>query len=296
MRTPRTPREWGLALLALLLLLALASGLTAPLFQQLGETVGMLPTSTGTPTHTPTASVTPLPSPTFPLPSPTTPLPSPSATRAISPTAGTEQEPPPGTISEEELATALAALEPRTATPPPPPTETLPPPPPTETPAPVLPSPLPTATLPPAPVQPTTTAVPQAPPTAPTLAPPTRTPAPPTPTIPPPAAAPPPSFNACQSDPNEYQAPNYPVRILWVNKETEVFALQNVSDAPVDLRGWIMCSVSESQRYDAMNVTLAPGETRRFVFPGAAIWKNEERDDGALYNPQGQLISYWFNF
>jgi hypothetical protein len=45
-----------------------------------------------------------------------------------------------------------------------------------------------------------------------------------------------------------------------------------------------------------MNVTLAPTEIKRFVFPGAAIWKNEERDDGALYNPQGQLISYWFNF
>jgi hypothetical protein len=132
--------------------------------------------------------------------------------------------------------------------------------------------------------------------TPPTPAPPTSTPAPPTPTFPPPAAAPPPSFNACQNDPNEYQAPNYPVRILWVNKETEVFALQNVSDAPVDLRGWVMCSVSDSQRYDAMNVTLAPGEIKRFVFPGAAIWKNEERDDGALYNPQGQLISYWFNF
>jgi hypothetical protein len=153
---------------------------------------------------------------------------------------------------------------------------------------------VPTST--PVPALPTSTPAPVVPTTPPTPAPPTSTPAPPTPTFPPPAEPPPPSFNACQSDPNEYQAPNYPVRILWVNKETEVFALQNVSDRPIDLRGWTMCSVSDSQRYDAMNVTLAPTEIKRFVFPGAAIWKNEERDDGALYNPQGQLISYWFNF
>jgi hypothetical protein len=117
-----------------------------------------------------------------------------------------------------------------------------------------------------------------------------------TPTFPPPAPAPPPSFNACFADPNPEAAPNYPIRILSLDKETEVFALQNVSDTPVDLTGWTLCSVNGVQQHNGMNVLIQPTEIKRFVYPGAAVWSNEERDDAALYNPQGQLISYWFDF
>jgi hypothetical protein len=98
------------------------------------------------------------------------------------------------------------------------------------------------------------------------------------------------------ADPNPYAAPNYPIRILDVDKETEVFSLQNVGDAPIDLSGWVICSVNGVQQFDQMNVVIQPGEIKRFVYPGAAVWDNNQRDDAALYNTQGQLISYWFNF
>jgi hypothetical protein len=164
--------------------------------------------------------------------------------------------------------------------------------PPTFTPVPVVPTAVP-PTFTPAPVVPT--AVPQSP----TPAPPTLTPSPAptiTPTFPPPAPPPPPSYNACMADPNPYAAPNYPIRILDVDKETEVFSLQNVGDAPIDLSGWVICSVNGVQQFDQMNVVIQPGEIKRFVYPGAAVWDNNQRDDAALYNTQGQLISYWFNF
>lgn len=49
-----------------------------------------------------------------------------------------------------------------------------------------------------------------------------------------------------------------------------------------------------NQRHDGIGGTLAPGEERGFPYTGAGtIWSNSEPDDGALYNPQGQLISYW---
>lgn len=38
---------------------------------------------------------------------------------------------------------------------------------------------------------------------------------------------------------------------------------------------------------------LAPGESRAFPGPAGNIWNNSGRDDSALYNPQGQMISYW---
>jgi hypothetical protein len=102
-----------------------------------------------------------------------------------------------------------------------------------------------------------------------------------------------PSLNDCQPDPASSAVPNYPVRIYTVNKETEVFTLENVSPESVSLNGWVMCSIQGGEKFDRMNVTLAPGETRRFVYPGAAIWNNDQLDDGALYNAQGQLVSYW---
>jgi hypothetical protein len=105
-----------------------------------------------------------------------------------------------------------------------------------------------------------------------------------------------PSLNNCQPDSNSHAVPNYPVRIYTVNKQTEVFLLENVSGSPVDIRGWIMCSIKDNQQYQIgsdSSVTLEPGQMRGFVFRGAAIWDNDKPDDGALYNAQGQLVSYW---
>ncbi len=117
-----------------------------------------------------------------------------------------------------------------------------------------------------------------------------------TPTFPQPAPAPPPSFADCAADPDPNAAPNYPVRILAVDKRIEVFTLQNVSTSPINLNGWRMCSVNGTQQIGTLPVTLQPGEIRMLTFPGAAVWANDARDDGALYNSNGQLISYWFDF
>jgi len=111
----------------------------------------------------------------------------------------------------------------------------------------------------------------------------------------PPAAPKPlpaPSFNACQPDPNPDAAPNYPVQIVDIDNETEVVTLKNVSPDVVDLTGWHMCSILGNQEHP-ISGTLAPGEQKDFSGPAGPIWSNSEQDDGALYNAQGQLVSYW---
>jgi hypothetical protein len=111
---------------------------------------------------------------------------------------------------------------------------------------------------------------------------------------PPAPQPPPPSFNNCQADPNAAQAPNFPIRITGIDKRTETVTLRNESDQPVNLDGWIMCSVRGNQRHDGIGGVLAPGEQRVFPYTGSGtIWSNSESDPGALYNPEGRLISYW---
>jgi hypothetical protein len=120
--------------------------------------------------------------------------------------------------------------------------------------------------------------------------------APPQPQPPaPPAPQPlPPSYNNCQADPNAAAAPNAPVRIVTVDKVAEVVRLQNVSGTMVNLDGWKMCSITGNQLHEGIGGTLAAGETKDFPHtnPGN-IWNNSQRDDGALYNANGQLVSYW---
>jgi hypothetical protein len=126
--------------------------------------------------------------------------------------------------------------------------------------------------------------------TAPTSAPtpmPTRTPVPPTAT----PTLPPPSFNNCQADPNPSAAPHYPVRIVTINKVAETVTLQNVSTNAIDLTGWTMCSITGNQQHPIFG-TLAPGQSVVFPGPAGNIWNNSVEDDGALYNPDGQLVSY----
>jgi hypothetical protein len=108
---------------------------------------------------------------------------------------------------------------------------------------------------------------------------------------PPPRPLPPPSFNNCQEDPNPAAAPNYPVQIVAVDKVQETVTLRNVSPDAVDLSGWRMCSIRGNQEHPIGGV-LAPGESRIFPGPVGNIWSNSERDNGALYNAQGQLVSY----
>jgi hypothetical protein len=121
----------------------------------------------------------------------------------------------------------------------------------------------------------------------------TPVPAAPQPTTPPATPQPPaPSFNNCQADPNAAQAPNYPVKIVSIDKGAEVVTLQNVSQEPVNLDGWRMCSIKGNQQHP-IGGNLAPGEQRTFPGPAANIWSNSDSDPGALYDPQGRLISYY---
>ena len=107
-------------------------------------------------------------------------------------------------------------------------------------------------------------------------------------------SAPPPSFNNCQEDPYADDAPNFPVQILSVDKIAETVTLKNTSTSAVDLSGWRMCSVRGNQLHATLSGTLAGGAT--LVVPsqaGGNIWSNSEDDDGALYNNNGSLVSYW---
>jgi hypothetical protein len=92
---------------------------------------------------------------------------------------------------------------------------------------------------------------------------------------------------------NTPDAPNFPVQIASLNKIAEIVVLKNVSDETVDLSGWRMVSVTGEQQHPDISGTLNPGESRSFPNMGKKIWRNDSRDDGALYDAGGALVSYW---
>jgi hypothetical protein len=54
-----------------------------------------------------------------------------------------------------------------------------------------------------------------------------------------------------------------------------------------------MCSINGNQEHTGISGLLTPGQIRLFHYGGpGAIWSDNQRDDGALYNPAGQLIAY----
>jgi hypothetical protein len=74
----------------------------------------------------------------------------------------------------------------------------------------------------------------------------------------------------------------------------EVVTLQNVSDKTVSLEDWNMCSLATNQDHDQIFGTIGPGQTRTFPnVGGAPVWNDNTRNDGALYNAAGFLVSYW---
>ena len=52
-----------------------------------------------------------------------------------------------------------------------------------------------------------------------------------------------------------------------------------------------MCSPRGAQRRPVAGV-IASGETKDFSGAGQSIWSNRSPDDGALFDAQGQLVSY----
>jgi micrococcal nuclease len=102
-----------------------------------------------------------------------------------------------------------------------------------------------------------------------------------------------PSFNGCRADANAERAPNAPILIVTIDKVAETATLRNVGDQALDLTDWTLCSIRGSQSHTPIAGVLAPGEERVFPHTGGMIWSNNDRDDGALYDPQGRLVSYW---
>ena len=84
------------------------------------------------------------------------------------------------------------------------------------------------------------------------------------------------------------------MQIVAVDKAAEIVTLKNVSTNTVSLEDWNMCSINGNQEHDQIYGTLAPGQTRNFPNTGdGPIWNDTQRDDGALYNAAGFLVSYW---
>lgn len=140
-----------------------------------------------------------------------------------------------------------------------------------------LPSPTHTATLPAAP-SPTASATATATATIPGST--------PTPTLPPAA------FVDCGTVSDPGSAPNYPVRIVDIDKAGETVTLQNVGPFAISLQGWRMCSVTGGQEHGVSGVLLA-GQARTIFTFGGPIWNNSSSDPGALWNSSGQLVSYF---
>jgi hypothetical protein len=139
------------------------------------------------------------------------------------------------------------------------------------------------------PLPPTATPTPSA-----TAEPPTATQSGPTATQTP--TLPPPTYNNCQDDPNPSAAPNYPIRIIAIDKEGEIVRLRNESASPLRLSGWRMCSITGNQLHPIDDLgALAPGVIRSYTNGGGPIWNNSSRDDGALYDSEGRLVSYFFD-
>jgi hypothetical protein len=103
---------------------------------------------------------------------------------------------------------------------------------------------------------------------------------------------PPPSYNNCQADPNAGAAPNYPIQITNINKVAETVTLLNKSTSAIDLTNWNMCSITGNQHHPISGV-INPGQRITFPGPAGSIWNNSSPDPGALYNPAGQLVSYF---
>jgi len=90
------------------------------------------------------------------------------------------------------------------------------------------------------------------------------------------------------------------VAIITVNKPVEYVEIQNLSQAPVDLRGWRLVSETGNQSCN-LRGTLAPNEVLRIWarrgtpgfdcrFPND-IWRDNGADPAVLYNPQGEEVS-----
>jgi|SRR5215216_1720416 len=109
-----------------------------------------------------------------------------------------------------------------------------------------------------------------------------------------------PTNTATQPPPAPTIVSSPPLTIVDVDKVSEYVDIQNLTNAPVDLRGWRLVSEVGSQSC-ALRGTLQPNRVLRIWahqgdpgfdcrFP-SNIWRDNEPDPAVLYNPQGQEVS-----
>jgi hypothetical protein len=79
---------------------------------------------------------------------------------------------------------------------------------------------------------------------------------------------------------------------MWISRSIARSTSASRPIRAVSLGGWVMCSVRGSQQHP-IGGPLAPGETKVFPGPQGSIWSNGSPDPGALYDPEGRLVSYW---
>lgn len=108
------------------------------------------------------------------------------------------------------------------------------------------------------------------------------------------------TFDNCQGEPPPDAAPNSPIQIVSIadgrRTGVENVAFQNVTTATVDLTGWHLCSLTNNKEFviDALNSkVLEAGVTRTFSSANPPVWERNGMNIGALYDPAGQLVSYF---
>jgi hypothetical protein len=103
------------------------------------------------------------------------------------------------------------------------------------------------------------------------------------------------SFNNCEYENNPNLAPDYPVIIVKIYKDgdREFVTLRNESHERVDLTGWRLCSLRARQQHPIFGI-LAVGQEYNFQGSINHIWNLDPGDEAALYNPQGQLVSFFY--
>jgi beta-lactamase superfamily II metal-dependent hydrolase len=98
---------------------------------------------------------------------------------------------------------------------------------------------------------------------------------------------------------HDINASSKDVKIISVNKVSEIVTIRNEGAADVDMTGWVLVSVKGNQRYTFPSYTLKAGKSVTVASGGASgdlfwtsanIWNNSESDPAELYDSQGILI------
>lgn len=106
----------------------------------------------------------------------------------------------------------------------------------------------------------------------------------------------PPGASNCSADPNASLAPNFPIKINSIDKVAETVTLRNVSGVSVNVANWRICSITGNQLHATLSGSIGAGATVVINSQaGGNIWNNSSRDDGALYDELGRLVSYLVN-